>query len=158
MPRRKYIAKSDEPPFVIAIDKREKLPFDFSSTGTPTEAKLLESGDYSLLGFEGAVAIERKRPVELFSNFTRHRDRFRREYVRLSQFEYAAVVIEGDLPSCSVRSSEYSSVDPSMVINSLISWSIRYNVHTWFASSRDLAQTLTYRILEKFYRLQLEKC
>lgn len=143
--------------FTIVVDQREKLPFTFAEVDVEVVTAKLESGDYSILGMEHLVVVERKRPVELFSNFTRDRDRFKREYERLSEFEYAAVVIEGDLPSCAIRGSEHSRVSPSLIINSLISWSIRYNVHTWFATSRILAETLTFRILEKFFRRELER-
>jgi DNA excision repair protein ERCC-4 len=137
--------------FIIAIDEREKMPFDFTAIGTPCVRKRLPTGDYSILGLEHRVCIERKRPSELFTNFTTQRERFEREYERMATFDYAAVVVEGDLATCAQEGSRFSRVQPGTVINSLISWSIRYGVYTWFAGSRVYAQTLTWRLLEKFF-------
>jgi DNA excision repair protein ERCC-4 len=138
---------------VAIIDTREQMPYAFPCA---TVRATLTSGDYSLQGYETRVAVERKRPVELFTCFTTERDRFRREFERLAAYDYAAVVIEGDLTSCAVLPSRYSRVSPSTVINSLISWSIRYGVAIWFAQNRELAQTLTFRILQKFFCQTLE--
>lgn len=147
------------------VDTREQLPYSESEPGpfgrlehTPFVRAKLDSGDYSILGYEHEVAIERKRPSELFSCFTTERARFRREFERLAGYRFAAVVIEGHIEDVSIRyntwqadgESQIGKVSPSLVINSLISWSIRFGVHIIFAGTRELAQTYTYRALEKF--------
>lgn len=94
-------------PAAIVIDTREQLPFSFAAIpadkehggGTwqvTTERRTLPSGDYSLAGFETRVAVERKSVSDLFGTISQGRDRFVRELERLAEYDYAAVVIEGD--------------------------------------------------------------
>jgi len=135
--------------FLPVIDTREQLPYEFPC---PCAHHALPAGDYSIVGLEHLVAVERKRPMELFSCFTSTRDRFRREFELLSDFRYASVIVEGDITSCATTPCSWSSVSPHVVINSLIAWSIRYHVHVWFANDRTMAQALCYRILEHFWR------
>ena len=51
-----------------------------------------------------------------------------------------------------LRPPGFSRMRPKAAINTLVSWSIRYGVHVWFADSRRLARALTLRILEKFHK------
>lgn len=139
---------------MIVVDTREQKPYEFE---TPFVRATLPSGDYSIRGLETRVAIERKRPTELFHCFGADRDRFRREYERLSSYDYAAVVVEGDIESCATQRDPRSVVSPAVVINSLIAWEMRYGVRFHFAGDRLLAQTLTYRILQKFFRKYVEE-
>lgn len=131
---------------VIAIDSREHLPYEFS----PAERVTLPTGDYSIVGLADRVAVERKRPEEIFQCVGRERRRFENELRRLAALEYAAVVIEGPLRS--LLAPRWSRVRPKSAINSLIAWSIRHGVHVWFADDRELARAMTYRILQKFWR------
>jgi ERCC4-type nuclease len=132
-------------PLQIVVDSRERLPFLYKTAFTRT----LKTGDYSVLGLEDRVTIERKRVGELFQCAGRDRKRFERELERLSSFEYAAIVIEGDLADI-LKPQQFSQVSPRTVVSSLVSWSVRFGVHVYFAGSRPLARALTYRILEKF--------
>ena len=137
--------------FTIVVDSREQRAYKFK--GAVVTA--LKAGDYSIDGLEDRIAIERKRPEELFLCAGRERDRFVRELERLADFDYAAIVVEGSLVSL-LEPSAFSRVGPKVVLNSLVSWSVKYNVSVWFAGSRRLARTLTYRILEKFWKHRRE--
>jgi DNA excision repair protein ERCC-4 len=136
-------------PLVIVVDTREQKPYTFWDQ-VPTVRAALRSGDYSVQGHEDRVAVERKRPVELFSCFAAERARFKREFERLSAYAYAAVVIEGDLADV-IAPDRRSTVSPKTVINSLISWSVRYRVNIWFACDREHGEAVTLRILQKFH-------
>lgn len=131
--------------FTIAIDSRERHPYKFEGS----VIKTLKTGDYSIQGFENQITVERKQPQELFLCVGRERDRFTHEMERLAEFDYAALVIEGDLKTL-LEPSPFSRVSPKTVLNSLISWSVRYGVHIFFASDRSHARALVYRILEKY--------
>ena len=139
--------KNDED-FVIVIDTREQKPYSFPCNMVKAG---LETGDYSLLGHETRIAVERKRPEEMFLCVGKERKRFERELERFVGFEYAAIVIEGNLGDM-IRPSAFSTVSPKTVINSLVSWSVRFNVHVYFCGTRNLARTLTYRLLQKFWK------
>ena len=134
---------------VVAIDTREQKPYQFPRS----EVKTLATGDYSIVGFEDRIAVERKRLEELFTITGRDRERFERELERMTGLDYAAIVIEADLPQI-LRGAAFSHVAPKAVIVSLVSWSIRYRAHVFFAGDRRHANALTCRLLEKYWRYQ----
>src|SRR5579862_2289911 len=103
------IAKNEPAVFPVAVvvDNREQLPFAFASIRTDARdgrrplivqsvRGTLQSGDYSLAGFESRVAIERKSAADLFNTLGQGRRRFQNELQRLSAYDFAAVVIEAD--------------------------------------------------------------
>lgn len=140
--------------FAIVIDTREQIPYSFPC---PTVRAALPSGDYSIPGYEHLVAVERKRPEELFTCFGAERARFRREYERLQKYRRAVVVIEGTFEECAIFPFARSEVRPAVVINSLMSWHIRFGVAHVFAGTRTNAEAYTYRYLEHFFRVSLEE-
>jgi ERCC4-type nuclease len=79
----------------ILIDTREQRPYTFSAA-IPTRRTRLFYGDYSLEGMVGRVAIERKSLGDWVSTITHSRARFTRELEKLSTFEWAYVVVEGN--------------------------------------------------------------
>lgn len=163
MPRRKPTITV---PFTILRDDRERacgyrfaaLTADAAQKNKPLvipiEERRLITGDYSLLGFEDLVTVERKSLEDLYSTlggFGDSRDRFEAEHQRMSQLAFAAVVIEADWATILTRPPERSRLNPKTVYRTAISWTQRYGVH-WFAMpDRDLAEITTYHILRKFY-------
>jgi ERCC4-type nuclease len=131
---------------VIAVDTREQKPYGF----TGSVKKTLSAGDYSIVGHESRVSVERKQVCELCGIVGKGRERFERELTKLSEYEYAAIVIEGRLFDV-LQPNPFSNVPPRAVINSLVSWSIRFGVHVFFADSRRYGMAITHRILERFY-------
>jgi len=135
----------------ILIDTREQLPYSYPGAKRAT----LATGDYTVEGYESRIAVERKSLQDYLGCVGRGRDRFERELERLTAFDYPAIVIEASLEDF-LGPYEISKVHPAAAINSMIAWSIRYGVHVWLAGSRDLAETLTYRLLQHFVRLASE--
>lgn len=83
--------------FTIIQDTREKIPLDFSfySDCQKVEIKKLDTGDYSLVGYEDKVYIERKRSTsELAINFGIDKDRWYRELERMSKVRFKYIVCE----------------------------------------------------------------
>jgi len=139
---------------VVLIDDREKRPYRFPCVGSTITR--LHAGDYSLKGLETQISIERKRLDELFAATGTGRLRFERELQILSTYDYAAIVIEADLPQI-LQGVAFSHVSPKAVIGSLISWSIRYRTCVFFAGDRAHGNALTYRLLEKYCRYRQER-
>ena len=133
--------------FIVATDTREQKPYEFRQA----EVRTLRTGDYSVVGLEDRIAIERKQLGELFTIVGRERKRFEREMQRMSRMDYAAIVIEADLGQI-LQGSAFSKVPPKTVISSLLSWSIRYGVHIFFCGSRRQAHALTLKLLQKFIK------
>ena len=121
----------------------------------------LETGDYSVQGFETSITIERKRPAELYQCFGHDRERFEREYVRMATYRRAVVIIEGTMRDIveaedvirdiCARHGVEPKVTKDIVIRSLSSWYARYGVPFIPAGSKEAAQTLAYHILTKFF-------
>ncbi|MFH1602727.1 MAG: ERCC4 domain-containing protein [Pseudomonadota bacterium] len=141
-------------PFTIVVDTREQTPFTFGDT--PTVVKGLKTGDYSILGLESCVCIERKSLGDFVKCTTNNkklktfdRDRFERELVRMQEFPFRRVVIEATIQD--VLDHAYrSGVHPSSVVGSAISWDARYNIPFVWAGQYGAAYTL--RLLEKLHK------
>lgn len=94
-----------ENPFTVAIDTREQANFSFHGfkADAPhahlpllinTEVTTLRTADYSIVGYQDRIAIERKSAQDAYQTFCHERDRFERELERLQEMEFGAVVIE----------------------------------------------------------------
>lgn len=138
-----------EPGPVVVIDTREQIPYAFARSVVGT----LATGDYSLVGLEDRVTVERKTKIDAYGTIGRGRERFTRELARMAMFEYAAIVIECSLAEMLVQPSR-SRLSPRAAVRSLVSWSVRYRVHVFFADDRAHGEALTAVILEKFWKHQ----
>ena len=135
------------PKLVVAIDTREQKPYRFARS----EVKTLASGDYSIVGLEDRIAVERKTKQDAYSSLGQGRARFERELQRLSRFDYAAVVIETSLPDF-LRAPAFSRMNPTAAARSMIAWSVKYRVCVFFAGDRRHGNALTRQLLEKFWK------
>jgi DNA excision repair protein ERCC-4 len=156
-------------PFTVAVDTREQAAYGFENLpflgargnirlAVPCKRRTLASGDYSLVGFEDRVAVERKSLPDLFSTLGQGRKRFEREFERLSEMEFAAIVIEADAREI-WRPTEFhpgwrSRLNPRSVEGTIVAWSLRYpGVHWWAMGSRRNAEVRTFEVLEMFWRM-----
>ena len=147
----------------VVCDTREQRPLTFEGLRcdqadgggplvVPTVRGTLASGDYSLLGCEHLVAIERKSLADAYATFGRERDRFERELARLAELRFAAVVIEATWHELVAEPPPRTELPPKAVFRSVIAWQVRYGVHFVPAGPRRLAEVTTFRILERFLK------
>lgn len=160
--------RADVCPFTILIDTREQRPFKFEKIAgdsknanrpiiVPTRIATLETGDYSMPGFESRLAIERKSAPDLYACMGRERERFEREIERLNHFEWAAVVVESDWRDLTLRPPEYSKLHPKTITRTIRAWRARYpRVHWDLMPGRPVAENWTYRLIEGVWR-EVEK-
>ena len=93
----KYISRPEvsipeEPPKpVIIIDTREQKPYKFS---IPTIKKALPSGDYSIVGYEDDITVERKSLPDLVRFCGRDRSRFMNQCNRLVEIKHRLLIVE----------------------------------------------------------------
>lgn len=132
--------------FCIIIDTREQLPFSFNGLSCKTEKAALETGDYSVKGYEKNIIVERKSKADLFQSVGRERQRFQKEFERLTFVKYSAIVVEVDWREIE-RKPENTIMNPAAVRNTLFSWSLKYNVIPILAASRQEAERLTFEFL-----------
>ena len=145
--------KTTKQPFIIAVDTREQRPYTFQNI-KPSPAivvQTLQTGDYSIAGLDNLVCVERKSLADLFSSVGTGRERFEREMVRMSKMDYAALVVESSLSGIFVNPPSRSKMNPRAVFRTLLSWSVKYNVHVWPAWAREASEKITYILLKNFY-------
>ena len=131
----------------VVIDTREQLPYKFEDSITRT----LQTGDYSLFGYEDQITVERKTKADAYGTIGKGRTRFIKELERLREIDYSAIVVEASLSNF-VEPPRFSQLNPKSAINSLLAWSIRYGVHVYFADNRVMGNLLTLRILERYWK------
>lgn len=172
-------------PFVVLIDQREGAPYSFTglfddvqiSPGRPFEFKNLtadskqkhkplfvatkmwhlKTGDYTVEGFQqNGICIERKSKEDLFGTLSGGRERFEKEHERMTEFEFAAVVIECGLDDAMLNPPEWSNLKVESVLGYAVSWPMRYGVPWIWAGSRSAAELYTFKQLEKFWKEKQE--
>ena len=147
-------------PGIILVDTREQSPFPFTNIEPfdviPTEYTCLRTGDYSIKGFESRITVERKSIPDLYSSIGADRERFEREMVRLAEFEYAAVVIEGDSQAIAQYAETHLQMAGKTAEHTMLSWSIKYGVHFWPSINKRHAELRTFHLLRHFWRQQIE--
>lgn len=152
-------------PFTIVCDVNETYPFTFSdirgSDGNPIHVPtVIESmwrmglADYSVKGMESLVQIERK-AADLFSSLSERRENFEAEIARLDSLcEFAAVVSE--IPMSEIELDIHTNgARTRSVISTIDTWRVRYpGVHWIFCDGRASAESTTYRLLDRFWRIR----
>ena len=149
------------PAFTIAIDGRENSPYHFRGLRTDakdgrrplavrTEYAHLKTGDYSIKGCESLVTVERKSLADLYSTLGQGRDRFQREHERMTEMQFACVVVESDWQTVINNPPTHSKLNPKTIWRTAISWQLRYDVPWYMLGTRRLAEIWTYRTLERW--------
>jgi ERCC4-type nuclease len=133
----------------FVIDSRERLPYLFK--GLPTITKKLDAGDYSLVGFEGRVAVERKEHGDAYGCIGASRKRFLRCLERLSKLDRAAIVIESSMASFSIPPSR-STISARQAMGSYVSWACEYRIPVFWCENRAYGERVTLMFLMSYLR------
>lgn len=141
--------------FTIIIDSREQIPWTFKNFTTAT--KKLDTGDYSLEGFENIFTIERKKSVAEIANNTTEK-RFINELERLKLYEHKFLLLEfslsnvidypigSDVPK---RVWEKLKITNKYILKFLTSISIEYNIQTFFCDNEENAEEMALSIIKR---------
>ena len=94
-------AKKIPKQFTVLMDDREKKAWDLPYK---VERKRLKTGDYSLVGFENVIAIEKKSGlIELLNDLTAdYRNTFEKFLKRLSKYPVKCIIVEDTLSELSI--------------------------------------------------------
>lgn len=131
----------------IIIDTREQRPYNFDNS----VSQKLQTGDYSAVGFEQLVIVERKSKADLIGTITRHRARFKRELKRMEPAPFACVVVECSL--LDILNDDYQGgIPPRAVLGSIMSIIIDYGVPVFFCGDRAGAKEFTKKYICKAIR------
>lgn len=141
--------------FTIIIDSREPAHTRYPFTNLySTEIACLKTGDYSIKGYENIIAVERKTKSDAYQSFGRkkNRDRFIKELERMSELKRACIIIECSFSDFLTPPDYVQKISGKSMINSLISWYIKYNVPFFFSENRRISQAFVVRFFEKFWK------
>lgn len=131
----------------------------------PYVVEKLDTADYSFrlpnfpeLALDKSVLVEKKNSLdEIIGNFTRDRERFAREFERVDG-EHIHLVIEGATWKKVVKGSYRSKMNPKSIVASILTWSIRYNVKTWFVGVDEspmlIYNIIRYELMEKLKEMK----
>jgi ERCC4-type nuclease len=103
----------------VVVDTREQLPLDLSPLRTISGT--LTTGDYSVLGLESVVAVERKGLGDLLGCVGTERERFEREVMRLLAYPVRCLVAEATWQDLE-RGEWRSKVTPQAAVGSVLGW------------------------------------
>jgi hypothetical protein len=140
IPRRRVL----QTPVRIAVDTRERYPYQFSHQGAETFRVALSAGDYAVLSHDGSplASVERKALENLASTLSDGTLSFQMQ--RLSEIPLAAVVVEGRYSGL----LKLEHVSGSWLAEVLSRLEVRYpEIRVVFAESRRFAEEWTYRFL-----------
>lgn len=140
-------------PLTVLVDTREQTPWDFSPSVAPLRATL-HSGDYSLPGLSDWVAIERKSLPDLLKSIASERDRFFRELERLSDFGYAAVIVEANAEAVHRGQFGQSKLTVNQVLGTCATIHADYGVPVLFAGPRPCASFYAEKLLRRWWNMK----
>ena len=124
------------------VDSREQLPLQLEMR---TIVGTLATGDYSFVGGEHMVCVERKSLQDLVMCVGRERDRFERELQRMRAYETRVIVIESSRAAVELKQYR-GDVHPNAVLGSVYGWIARGITVEW-AGDRVQAAKAVSRIL-----------
>lgn len=136
-------------PVTYVIDTREQRPYALA----PAVRRALPAGDYSVVGLETRIAVERKTLADLVGTLTRGRKRFEAELARLSGYGsgHAIVVIEATMDG--LLAHRYASgIAPGAVLGLIGRLETRHGIPFEWAGNRFRATQRTAAFLEQTAR------
>lgn len=138
---------SESTPFVILIDSREQWPWTFAGD-IATERRGLRAGDYSVVGYEGELAIERKSLDDLLATLSWGRERFDREIEKLAKMRRACIIVEAAIDDVLVGLAR-SRMSAASVLGSIAAIHADHGIPTIWAGSRPTAAAYAIRFLRR---------
>jgi hypothetical protein len=143
--------------FTIIVDTREQLPWEFGFHTTSKQK--LDTGDYSMVGYESILTIERKRSVsEIANNITE--SRFKDVLQRMSKIPHSFMLLEfnlDDIYSFPVGSDipkkmwDKLKISGNFIMKYLIQAQLNYNVQVLFCGSAENAERTAVSIMKRIH-------
>lgn len=150
--------------FKIIVDTREKAPWHFQGL-TKRHNKIqkqlliekvikkLPAGDYSILGSETDIAIERKSCQDLVSTIFHGRSRFLKELERLQNYRFSAVVVEATWQDVLMYCKAKTEANPVSLDSSILAFMERFiKTHWIFRPTRFSAMKTAYKLFDRYYQ------
>ncbi len=137
-------------PIRVVVDTREQQPYQFDPAHVTSVRRALPVGDYSLEGYETAMAIERKSLDDFVGSVIASRERFARELRALAEYDLGCVVVEGSLEDVLARRYR-SGAHPSSVFGAALSIIVDHGVAVFFCGDRQIACRFVQGLLCRYH-------
>lgn len=138
-------------PVAVIIDTREQEPYGFDPMWVAPVRRALPAGDYSLVGYETAVAVERKTLDDFVATAVRARERFARELRALAAYDLGCVVVEATVEDLLARRYR-SGAHPHAVFGATVSIVVDHGVPVYFCGDRQIACRFVEALLLRYHR------
>lgn len=146
--------------FKVIIDTREQQPWVFDHCSTA--CRKLDTGDYSVEGYEDILCIERKKSVsEIANNITEKR--FKDVITRMKTYKYAFLILEFDLED--VLSYPIGSnvpkhmwnkikISPGFILKHLLELQLQDNIKVLFCGGPTNATKIATALMKKVFEIE----
>jgi ERCC4-type nuclease len=147
--------------FDVIVDTREQTPWTFASSTVIDNIvhRKLDTGDYSVVGFEDVLCIERKKSVaEIATNITE--DRFKRAMERMAQFKYKFLLLEfsyyqidqypegSNIPKWK---QSKTVVTGAFIMRRLVEIQVQHDIHVIACGNAQYAEYMAEKIMKRVY-------
>lgn len=142
---------------VVLIDTRERSPFNFSRFPNwiaGESRQKLDVGDYSMLGMENVLALERKSLSDLITTLIQQRLRFFKMCEKLAQYRWRALLVEASYEDIKSPYDEECNTmaHPNAVSGTLDALEARFSIPVIYTSQyRPLAEEKVASWLSKHF-------
>lgn len=146
--------------FKVIIDTREQQPWEFERVAYAN--RKLDTGDYSVEGYENLLCVERKKSVgEIATNITEKR--FKDVLERMQQYKYSFLIMEFDLEdiyqfpigsNIPKRLWNTLRVSSGFIIKNLLEIQLQYGIHVLFCGDATNASKIALTLMKKVYELE----
>jgi DNA excision repair protein ERCC-4 len=150
--------------------RRLIVPIRFMSLGRVQNSV----GDYSILGLTDRIGVERKSMEDAWATVLGwgssndkpatglcRRERFKQQLANMATLDGALVVVEATLATCLQNIPEWGDRDPEhnrkIFHRSVLSMMLDFHIPWLFCDSRRLAEVVTFRYLERFWKKEQER-
>lgn len=132
----------------IVVDTREKKPLPFK--GYKTIRRKLDYGDYSLIGLERQIVVERKSIVDFFGTLSSAaaRARFGRELEGAALDGTRVCIVVEATPGQIARGVRWTNASGKAILSMAFGMSLRWNHGLVMAGSRSEAEMVVLAILK----------
>lgn len=132
---------------LVLVDTREQQPFALAANHPNwiggEQRATLKTGDYTVEGMEGLLALERKNLADLVACIVTYRRRFLAGCERLAAFRWKAILVEASYEDLKRDCAEFgipSAVHPNAVCGTLDAIEAKFGLPVIYASThRELA-------------------
>jgi hypothetical protein len=149
--------------FDIIVDTKEQQPWTFENINGDIIDNIihhnLDTGDYTIAGFEETLCIERKKSVaELAKNITEAR--FERELERMYEFRHKFLILEFgyyNIDTYPIGSSvpkylqSKIKITGSYILKKLSEIAIKYDIHVIPCDNRTYAEIVAVNLMKRIY-------